>query len=68
MNLYHNTHSWKSVTVVRNSEAGDVEGEEDGIQEGEGSAERMSDCRHGLGSVSVNPGHNGGENGVGNSV
>jgi len=45
-----------------------VEGEEDGIQEREGSAERVTDGCHGLGSVRVNPGHNSGEDGIGNSV
>ena len=45
-----------------------MEREEDGVQEGEGSAERVTNSYHGLGSVSVDPGHNSGENGIGDSV
>ena len=53
---------------MSDGKAGDVEGEEDGIQEREGGAERVSDSCHRLGSICVNPGLNSGENGVGNPV
>ena len=53
---------------MSNSKTGDVEGQEDGIEEGEGTAKRVSNSCHRLGSVGVNPGDNSGENGVGNSI
>ena len=45
-----------------------MEREEDCVQEGEGSTERVSHSHHGLRSVSINASHNSGENCVGSPV
>ena len=63
--LLYNPHPWKSVTIESDGKTGDVQREEDSVQESNGCSKRMSDSCYGLGSISVDASGDSRENIVG---